>query len=207
MFRYSYTDNLPERFGKTFAQEWKKSTPVWLASLKNVVAWAPNEGAAWRLSPSLAVADPGEGPKGAPPIIFRLNSKKNFWWPPPPPPALSQSPNDRTPPHPLSQGLNSALCRVDGRRADSVSYPDLCEWGLSDLIYIWTDSFESAELRQRLRLESSVEIMWTSGLTQILRRSFPSYGDVLLHTVDDKIPLYFWVGAELRFLECSKGRN
>ena len=37
--------------------------------------------------------------------------------------------------------------------------------------------------------------------------SSPSYGDVVLHTVDDKIPLYFWVGAELRFLECSKGRN
>ena len=55
--------------------------------------------------------------------------------------------NDRTAPpppdthththtHTLSQGLNSALCRVDGRRGDSVSYPDVSEWGLSNLIYI-----------------------------------------------------------------------
>ena len=117
MFRYSCTDNLPERFGKTFAQEWKKSTPVWLASLKNVVAWAPNEGAAWRLSPSLAVADPGEGPKGAPPIIFRLNWKKTFWRPPPPS-ALSQSPNDRTPPPPVISGseFGTVSCgRKEGR--------------------------------------------------------------------------------------------
>ena len=69
MFRYSYTDNLPEKFGKTFAQEWKKSTSGWLASLKNVVAWAPNEGAEWRLSSSVAVADSGEGPKGAPQLF------------------------------------------------------------------------------------------------------------------------------------------
>ena len=147
----------------------------------------------------------GRGPRGRP-HYFQTKLKKNFRRPPPPP--LSQSLNDRTsPPHPLSQGLNSALCRVDGRRGDSVSYPDLCEWGHSDLIYIWTYSFESPELRQRLRLELSVEIMWTSGLTQILWRSSLSYGDVLLHTVDDKIPLYFWVGVVLRFLECSKGRN
>ena len=107
----------------------------------------------------------GWGPRGRP-HYFQNKLKKIFGDRPPPPP-LSQSLNDRTP-HPLSQGLNSALCRVDGRRGDSVSHPDLCEWGLSDLIYIWTDSFESPELRQRLRLELSVEIIWTSGLTQIL---------------------------------------
>ena len=106
----------------------------------------------------------GRGPRGRP-HYFQTKLKKIFG--DRPPPALSQSLNDRTP-HPLSQGLNSALCRVDGRRGDSVSHPDLCEWGLSDLIYIWTDSFESPELRQRLRLELSVEIIWTSGLTQIL---------------------------------------
>ena len=78
----------------------------------------------------------GRGPRGRP-HYFQTKLKKNFWRPPPLP--LSQSLNDRTP-HPLSQGLNSALCRVDGRKADSVSYPDLCEWGLSDLIYIWTHS-------------------------------------------------------------------
>ena len=78
---------------------------------------------------------PRGGAQGGAPHYFQTKLKKNFLETVPPP-ALSQSPNDRTPPHPLSQGLNSALCRVHGRRADSVSYPDLCEWGLSDLIYI-----------------------------------------------------------------------
>ena len=79
---------------------------------------------------------PRGGAQGGAPHYFQTKLKKKLFGDRPPPPALSQSPNDRTPPHPLSQGLNSALCRVDGRRADSVSYPDLCEWGLSDLIYI-----------------------------------------------------------------------
>ena len=69
MFRYSYTDNLPEKFSNNIAKEWEKSTSGWLASLKNVVAWVPNEEAAWRLSSSVAVADPGEGPKGAPQLF------------------------------------------------------------------------------------------------------------------------------------------
>ena len=62
-----------------------KSTSGWLASLKNVVAWAPNEGAEWRLSSSVAVPDSREGPKGGPPL-FSDHEKKNFWGPPPPPP-------------------------------------------------------------------------------------------------------------------------
>ena len=41
MFPYSYTDNLPENFGKNVknvAQEWKQSTSGWSTSLKNAVA-------------------------------------------------------------------------------------------------------------------------------------------------------------------------
>ena len=56
-------------------------------------------------------ADPGEGPGGWPPLMFRPNcgpkGQKNFSWRRAPP--LSKDLDNRTPPPALSQGLDPAL--------------------------------------------------------------------------------------------------
>ena len=67
-----------------------------------------------RVSWSITVADPGEGPGGAaPPLVLdqteALTAEKKNFSTPPPPPALSKGQDDRPP---LSQGLDPALNKL-----------------------------------------------------------------------------------------------
>ena len=133
--------------------------------------------------------------QGGAPIIFRLSWKKIFGdrpsppylrvWMTGPPPLISRS------------EFGTASCGWTKDRFGFIS-------GFMWMGPQWSNLHLNWFIRKS---RTSSAITWTSGLTQILRRSSPSYGDVLLHTVDDKIPLYFCVGVELRFLECSKRTN
>ena len=92
----------------TLPKNGRSPLPVDLCRSKTSLLELPNEWAAWRPSPSVAVT----GPRGRP-HYFQTKLKKNFWRPPPSP--LSQSLNDRTPTPYLKVWIRHCVVWMDER--------------------------------------------------------------------------------------------